>query len=109
VGTGTATSPVVTGHWLAVQPRQTGTNTFAVGAKVEVRAGGRTTVREVTVGGGHASGEAGWVHFGLGGETAAELRITYPGGTPGEWSSVSADRFVVAERGAQPREWVPGS
>jgi hypothetical protein len=109
VGTGTATSPSVTGHWLAVQPRQTGTNTFAVGAKVEVRAGGSTTVREVTVGGGHASGEAGWVHFGLGGETAAELRITYPGGTPGEWSSVSADTFVVAERGTQPRVWVPGS
>ncbi|MEY4366554.1 MAG: hypothetical protein RLZZ305_1898 [Actinomycetota bacterium] len=109
VGTGTATSPVVTGHWLAVQTRQTGANTFAVGAKVEVRAGGHTTVREVTVGGGHAGGEAGWVHFGLGEETTAELRVTHPGGQPGGWSKVSADTFVVAERGEQPRVWVAGN
>ena len=35
----------------------------------------RTTTREVTVGGGHVSGELGWLHSGLGSADHAEVRV----------------------------------
>ena len=41
-------------------------NRDAIGAWVEVKAGDRRSQRELTVGGGHASGQLGWMHFGLG-------------------------------------------
>ena len=41
-------------------------NRDAIGAWVEVRVGDRIVQRELTVGGGHASGQLGWIHFGLG-------------------------------------------
>ena len=66
VGSGDAAAPEAMGHWLAVQLEQPGPNGFAVGAWIEVRAGDRTMLRELTVGGGHAGGQLGWIHFGLG-------------------------------------------
>ena len=59
VGSGTARDPKAMGHWLAVRLRQEAPNVDAIGAWIEVKARGQSTVREVTVGGGHASGRAG--------------------------------------------------
>ena len=103
LGAGTADAPAPLGRWLAVRPLQPAPNPDAVGAWVEVRTGGeggRVVAREVTVGGGHASGERGWVHVGLGDATRAEVRVGFPGTPPGPWLAVEADRFVVVERGA---------
>jgi hypothetical protein len=100
VGRGDAERPAPTGHWLAVRLQQPAPNVDAVGAWLEVRAGARTTSREVTVGGGHASGEAGWLHTGLGDADAAEVRVQWPDGETGPWTPVSADSFVTIERGA---------
>ena len=58
VGGGDADAPAAMGNWLAVRLRQPAPNVDAVGAWVEVRVGDRTRVREVTVGGGHAGGQA---------------------------------------------------
>ncbi|WP_299955150.1 CRTAC1 family protein [uncultured Roseobacter sp.] len=69
-----------TGHWLALELRMEGTNTRAVGALVELTAGGVTQVQELTVGGGHAGGQAGPLHFGLGTATSADVTITWPDG-----------------------------
>ena len=55
-----------TGNWLQVRLEQSGPNRNGIGAWIEVSAGARTWSREVTVGGGHASGANGWIHFGLG-------------------------------------------
>lgn len=110
VGAGTADAPAPMGHWLAVRPRRTAPNVDAIGAWVEVRTGPDAPIvaREVTVGGGHASGELGWVHVGLGGATRAEVRVAFPGDAPGPWMSVDADRFVIVERGADaPLAWAP--
>ena len=51
------------------------------------RSGSATSVmrREVTVGGGHAGGELGWQHFGLGPASSADVRVTWPDGTVGPW------------------------
>ena len=55
--------------------------------------------REITSGGGHASGQSGWVHMGIGSAENAELRVIWPDGTAGEWGRVTADGFYVLERG----------
>ncbi|MEO0362489.1 MAG: VCBS repeat-containing protein, partial [Pseudomonadota bacterium] len=47
------------GAWLAVEPAQPGPNAAALGAWIEVEAGGVVRAQEVVVGGGHAGGVAG--------------------------------------------------
>ncbi|MCW3781484.1 CRTAC1 family protein [Defluviimonas salinarum] len=83
----------ITGHWAGVEP-VFAQNTRAVGAWLEVRTGDGEQAREVTVGGGHAGGQAGPVHFGLGDATTAELRIIWPNGTQSEWASIPLDRVT---------------
>ncbi|MDN5787947.1 CRTAC1 family protein, partial [Pseudorhodobacter sp.] len=84
-----------TGHWLAVELHGRGGNSQAVGAWVEVRANGRVQSREVTVGGGHVSGQSLPLHFGLGAATSADLRVIWPGGEVTDWAPVIADRMVA--------------
>jgi hypothetical protein len=96
-------------HWLAVDIEQSGPNTDAIGATVEVKVGPTTISNELTVGGGHASGEIGWSHFGLGPSESAELRIVWPDGAADSWTELDADRFYLVERGSEPRLWDPGT
>ena len=56
---GDADQPAPMGHWIAIRLRQPAPNVDAIGSWVEVRAGDRTVVREITVGGGHAGGKNG--------------------------------------------------
>jgi hypothetical protein len=108
VGAGTSDAPAPMGHWLAVRIEQPAPNVDAVGAWVEVRAGDRTTQREVTVGGGHASGQLGWIHFGLGGADQAFVRVWWPDGELGPWLPVDTDQFVNVMRGAaEAVPWTP--
>ncbi|MEM9974502.1 MAG: CRTAC1 family protein [Pseudomonadota bacterium] len=81
------------GNWLQVSLRQPGANTRAVGAWVELRGAG-AQAREITVGGGHAGGQAGPVHFGLGAAEAAELRVIWPDGSTSDWVRLEANRRV---------------
>ena len=97
-----------TGGWLAVRVRQAAPNVDAIGALVDVRIGEVTHRREVTVGGGHAGGELGWLHFGLGPNDAAEVRVTWPGGEVGPWRRVDANQLFELDRSTgEPRLW-PG-
>ena len=89
-----------TANWIALRIRQPAPNSDAIGGVVEVRAGGTTWRRELTVGGGHAGGELGWVHFGLGAETAAEVRVTWPDGEVGPWRPVPLGFAYVDYPGA---------
>ena len=110
VGTGDATTPVRMGHWLAVKLTQPAPNVDAIGSWLDVRVGGRTVQREVTIGGGHASGQLGWLHTGLGTATSAEVRVHWPSGDVGPWLPVATDQFVTIDRGAATATpWVPGS
>ena len=104
VGTGTAEKPISMGHWLQVRLKQTGGNRDAVGAWVEVDLGapsGRVIRQELTVGGGHASGHMGWMHFGLGTATQVKLRVQWPHGEWSAWQTAPADGFYLmdSERG----------
>jgi len=105
-GDGDVSSPM--GHWLAVGLEQPAPDVDAVGAWIEVRTDAGTTQREVTVGGGHASGKAGWIHLGLGTSDSADVRVTWPDGEVGPWVGVDGDQFVTIARGeSTARPWEP--
>ena len=87
-----------TGYWAAIEPLQDGTNPNAIGAWVEVRAGGRVQSQEVTIGGGHAGGKALPLHFGLGAATRAEVRVIWPDGTASAWRDVTRDTVTRIRR-----------
>jgi hypothetical protein len=109
VGSGEAAAPGPMGDWLAVRLDQAGANRDAIGAWIEVRTGDRVTRRELTVGGGHASGQLGWSHFGLGDADRADVRVTWPDGEVGPWQAAEPGSFVLVERGADAvRAWAPG-
>jgi enediyne biosynthesis protein E4 len=100
VGSGTADKPVAMGNWLHLKLKQAGANRDAVGAWVEVDLGGRVIRQELSVGGGHASGHSGWMHFGLGAATEIKLRVQWPHGSWSEWKAASANQQLVMDKDA---------
>jgi hypothetical protein len=107
-GRGDSAKPVPMGHWLAVAVQQPPPNVDAIGAWLDVKIGERVLTREITVGGGHVSGELGWLHTGLGDATQVQVRVEWPDGDVGPWSTVAADQFIVIARGADaPTVWSP--
>ena len=108
VGTGDATEPAPMGNWISLRTEQSGANRNAIGSWIEVMIGDRISLRELTIGGGHAGGQLGWIHFGLGDEDSAEVRIQWPDGGVGPWLQIEANSFAIIERGsAEPRYWSP--
>jgi enediyne biosynthesis protein E4 len=57
----------------------------------------------VLVGGGHAGGQLGSIHIGLGDSDAAELRVVWPDGVAGARQRLEADGFYVVDRDAPAR------
>lgn len=84
---------------------QPGANRDAIGAWIEVRRGDVVDRQEITIGGGHASGRLGWVHFGLGAATAAEVRVIWPDGTEGPWQAVAPGAFYTLTPESGPQVW----
>jgi hypothetical protein len=108
VGRGDAEQPRPQGHWIALRLEQPGPDRDAIGAWVEVTVGDRRIEREVTVGGGHAGGQLGWIHVGLGDHDSTRVRIQWPDGETGPWMDTRSDEFVKIERGATEVErWDP--
>ncbi len=94
------------GAWAALRLQQPGANRDGIGAWVEVRRGEAITRREVTVGGGHASGQLGWLHFGLGDAAAAEVRVIWPDGQTDDWQALPANAFSILSPGQAPQPFV---
>ncbi len=95
------------GHWIGLQAVEGGPNRNAIGGWIEVKAGDRVQRRELTIGGGHASGQLTWVHFGLGQATKAEARVIWPDGKADDWRPVEGDAFYWLRPGAAPERWTP--
>jgi hypothetical protein len=96
------------GNWLALTLKQPDINRDAIGAWIEVKHGDATARREVTVGGGHASGQLGWIHFGLGSDTKASVRVIWSDGTVSEYADAASGQFLVLGKGKPaPTAWVP--
>ena len=102
VGSGTPDAPRGMGNWIGLRLQQPVENRDAIGSWIEVRTDAGVQQRELTIGGGHASGELVPVHFGLGQQTRAEVRITWPDGTQGDWQPVTSNRTYLLEPGAAP-------
>lgn len=100
VGSGEGDEPAPMGNWLAIQLHQDSPNRDGIGSWIEVDAGGRVVEREITIGGGHAGGQLGWAHFGLGESDSARVRVQWPDGERGPWTTIEANRFVDITRGA---------
>ncbi|MCY0150309.1 CRTAC1 family protein [Hoeflea sp. G2-23] len=96
------------GNWVKIELDNGAINPAAVGALISVRTGTRTQTRRLQVGGGHASGQAGFTHVGLGVSERATIRVQWP---DGEWSHpyrVFANQHVRIIRGeANARYWYP--
>jgi len=93
------------GNWIQLSLRGgPATNRLAIGARIEVRAGGRLQVQEIGGGHGHYGIQHDLVsHFGLGVACEAEVTIRWPD------RALSAQRFTVqsgyrylVEQGAMP-------
>ena len=96
---------VLSNHWIEFDLRQPAPNRDAIGAWLELRVGDAIQRREITIGGGHASGQLGWRHFGLGAATEAEVRVRWPDGVADEWRKVAADGAYILERDKPIRRW----
>jgi hypothetical protein len=95
------------GHFIEVRLQQDGANRDGIGAWIEVKQGPKILRREITSGGGHASGQNGWWHFGLGAVAKTELRVLWPDGTAGEWQKLDADQFYVVHKAKSAEIWTP--
>lgn len=106
--------PTPMGNFLSIELRdENGANISAVGARISVKTGNLTQNQTVSIGGGHASGQAGFAHFGLGVAERASVRVQWPAGEKGEaeWSHAYrafANHHIIIIRGAaEPLMWFP--
>ncbi|WP_170454130.1 CRTAC1 family protein [Ruegeria arenilitoris] len=87
-----------TGNWVMVDLGQHDVNSQAIGAFVEVRTAAGIQTREITIGGGHASGMAGPQHFGLGDAKTVDIRVVWPGADRSDWKTYDTNRIIRLRR-----------
>jgi len=86
-------------HRLLVELRGDDGNTFGVGAKVEVVAGGVTHVRQVSLTRGYMSAGEAVLHFGLGDATQIErVTVRWSDGVERRVEGVGVDQHVVVRQ-----------
>jgi hypothetical protein len=88
------------GHWIKLQLVGTKSNRNAVGARVELKAGGLTQIDEVHAGDSYISHSDWRLSFGLGAATMVdEITIRWPSGAVENLTKLKADQVVrVVER-----------
>lgn len=88
------------GHYLAVRLRGVESDRDAIGAKVQVTAGGRTWRRQLMAGNGYRASNERRLVFGLGDQTRVdELRVVWPAGSQQLWQDLPADTEWLAIEG----------
>lgn len=90
------------GNWLALELGHPAPNRNAIGSWVEFDLGDSLVAREVTIGGGHASGDIGPIHIGMGDLDDVRARVIWPDGETGPWETLSANRRYTWEHGTDP-------
>ena len=83
------------GHWLRVNLRQTGGNTYALGGRVYLTFGGTTRMSAVGCSASYLSQNEHTLHFGLGKHTLVDrLRIVWPDGMEETHSQISVNQTL---------------
>jgi hypothetical protein len=83
------------GHYINLHLIGTKSNRSAIGARVNVRAGGRTMIDEVMSGGSYYSQNSLTLHFGLGAATRVDgIEIRWPSGTVQKLGETGVDRLL---------------
>ena len=90
------------GGFLMLDVTEPGPNRNALGAVIEVRTEAGLQRKTLVIGGGHASGQLGWRHFGLGAAPTGQLRVIWPDGQADDWQTLSANGFYRIEKGQPP-------
>ncbi len=86
-------------HWLKVKLVGTKSNRSAIGARVLARYGRKIQAQEVLSQSSFYSASDPRLHFGLGGEAAADLEIHWPSGMRESLKGVTANQIVVVKEG----------
>jgi enediyne biosynthesis protein E4 len=86
-------------HWLKVLPIGTASNRSAIGAQVVAEYGERKQAQAVMAQSSYLSANDRRLHFGLGGESLANLEIRWPNGGKERIENVAADQLVVVHEG----------
>jgi hypothetical protein len=88
------------GHWIQIKLIGTKSNRDAVGARITLRAGGATQMREVHAGMGYLSGSSLVQHFGLGSQTGIDsVEVRWPSGDTTRAHGLAVDRLVTLREG----------
>ncbi len=87
-------------HWLTIQLKGTKSNRDGIGARITLRSGGKTQIRDVIAGSSFLSQNSLWQTFGLGKESLAySVEIKWPSGTKQVLNNIKADqKLVVTEK-----------
>jgi len=86
-------------HWLKVKLVGTKSNRSAIGGRVLARYGRKIQAQEVLSQSSFYSASDPRLHFGLGGETSADLEIRWPSGMRQTLKGVEANQIVVVKEG----------
>ena len=82
-------------HWLELSLQGTKSNREGIGARIQVKAGGRGQSNHVSTTDGYASSSAGPVHFGLGSvKIVDEIEIRWPSGTVQTLKAVTPNQIL---------------
>ena len=91
-------------HFLNFRLVGSKSNRDATGAKIKVRAGGVTQVREISAGGSYFSHSDQRAHFGIGSNTSAEsVEVVWPNGHRQLFRGIAADKFYTIDEGKEVR------
>ena len=96
-------------HWVSFELAGTKSNRLAIGARLQITAGGVTQSEEIHSGGSYLSQHDLRVHFGLGSATKIDsVEIHWPSGTSETLHNLAADQFhsVLEGKGIVPHDQI---
>jgi hypothetical protein len=86
-------------HWLKVKLTGTKSNRSAIGARVQVRYGGKMQAQALTSQSSYYSANDPRLHFGLGAEKTADIEVHWPSGLVEQVKGVAANQLVTIVEG----------
>ena len=89
-------------HWLELKLQGTKSNRDGIGARIKVATKHGVQYNQMSTSAGYASSSARPVHFGLGGDTTADLvEITWPSGIVQQLNNIAADEIVAVKESSK--------